>query len=83
MTFENLYYRVETIPSRQRPGWWSSWAQVIRKDSGEIVDSIRARGLSAEEADALLRDKILALMPKLDRPSDWGRDPVPVALVKR
>jgi hypothetical protein len=80
---ENPYFRTERKPARLIGSQWRAAADIVRKDTDELVEHIRVRETSAEIAEQRLATAIEAKLKALQRPTDWGRDPTIPHLLQR
>lgn len=83
--YNTPYYRIERTPVRKDAGkTWRVRATIHRQDSGEVIDQILIReGESVEEVEKRLDEALRQNLGHLGKPVDWGKSPVPAALLDR
>lgn len=80
---EHSYFRVERRPAKQVGPQWRVFATIVRADTGEPVERLRARAPTADAAEAQLDAAIEHQLAGLEKPRDWGRDPTVFRLLQR
>ena len=79
---QTAYYRIERGRCRPRPDSCLAAGSVVRKDTGEAVSRLHARGSTAEEALANVEALLVRELESLAPPADWGRDGTVPSLIR-
>jgi hypothetical protein len=77
------YFRSDRKAAKRAGPCWVATASIVRTDTDELVEIVRAKGARAEEADQRLTAALTTTFATLQRPEDWGKDATVPHLLQR
>jgi hypothetical protein len=80
---EHPYFRAKRRPARLAGSRWRAHAEIVRLDTDEAVQHIRAEGATTSEAESSLDTALQEALARLLKPDDWGRDATVPHLIRQ